>query len=258
MPASAGLDHIQQHLLPLRQQLLAHPLYSRIDSLPALRTFMQHHVFAVWDFMSLLKTLQQRLCCVNVPWLPPVNGQAARLINEIVLGEESDEDGQGSYASHYDLYHRAMIACGADTGPIDRFGRLLQGGLSVDAALGEAELPASVRQFVAHTFQILATGNLAAIAAAFTFGREDLLPAVFQRIVDELNVESSGGLDQFQFYLQRHIQLDGDHHGPMAGQLVEMLCGHDPAQWQAAERAAISSLQARLVLWDGMLAAIEK
>ncbi|WP_425616513.1 DUF3050 domain-containing protein [Anatilimnocola sp. NA78] len=257
MLASAGLDHIQQQLLPLRQQLLNHPLYARIDSVRALQTFMQQHVFAVWDFMSLLKALQQQLCCTTIPWLPPANRQAARLINEIVLGEESDEDGQGSYASHYDLYHRAMTACGADTLPIDGFCQLLQSGMPVEAALREAEIPPSVRQFVEHTFQLLRTNNLPAIASAFTFGREDLLPAVFQRIVDELNVEASGGLSQFQFYLQRHIELDGDHHGPMAGQLVEMLCGDDPANWQAAERAALSSLQARLTLWDGMLAAIK-
>lgn len=257
MPTTAGIDHLQQQLVPLRRSLLEHPLYARLDNLRALRIFMQHHVFAVWDFMSLLKSLQHHLCCVDVPWLPPAHPQAARLINEIVLGEETDEDGQGSYASHFDLYHRAMQGCGADTSSIDRLLTSLRNGDYLSDALHQADVPPSVCQFVTHTFKLLDSRSLPAIAAAFTFGREDLLPSVFQRIVDELNIETSGGLDQFQFYLARHIELDGGDHGPKANQLVTLLCGDDPAHWQAAEQAAITSLQARLSLWDGMLQAME-
>ena len=61
---------LRQRLVPLKDALLNHPLYRRIDTLPALRLFMEHHVFAVWDFMSLLKELQRRLCCTTVPWAP--------------------------------------------------------------------------------------------------------------------------------------------------------------------------------------------
>ena len=99
---------------------------------------------------------------------------------------------------------------------------------------------------------VIETGNLCGIASAFTFGREDLLPDVFQRVVDELNVETSGDLDDFRFYLSRHIELDGDHHGPMATRMIARLCDDDDIKWRVVEDAAVGSLQARKALWDGM------
>lgn len=248
---------IQDRIEPLRAALLAHPIYAQINSLPALRIFMQHHVFAVWDFMSLLKSLQRQICCVDVPWLPAADGETARFINEIVLGEESDEDGHGGHASHFDLYHRAMQGCDAETHSIDIFLQQLRRGLSLESALTAAEVPPSVQQFVRQTFAIINSGNVSAIAASFTFGREDLLPSVFQRIVDELNIATSGGLRQFQYYLARHIELDGDHHGPMSIRLTTSLCGDSEQNWATAEAVAVSSLESRLAMWDGMLAAIK-
>ena len=240
----------------MRAALLAHPIYERIDELPALQLFMQHHVFAVWDFMSLLKALQRRVCCVSVPWLPPADPELARFLNEIVLGEESDADGAGGHASHFELYHRAMQECGANARLIDAFLQQLKTGSSLGSALQLVAVPASVQQFVQQTFAIVESNDLPAIAAAFTFGREDLLPDVFQKIVDRLNVQTSGGLSRFQYYLARHIELDGDHHGPMAVRLTTTICGDDESNWRRAETAAVQSLEARLALWDGMHAAM--
>ena len=119
-----------------------------------------------------------------------------------------------------------------------------------------AELGEPIRRFVAHTFAIIDSGDLCRIASTFTFGREDLLPDVFQRIVDRLGRQAAGSLDDFQFYLRRHIELDGDEHGAMAAQLVGGLCGSDPQKWQAAEASALASLEARLQLWDAIHALI--
>jgi hypothetical protein len=253
------LDRLSLAIQPLSEQLLAHPLYADLTNVVALQTFMEYHVFAVWDFMSLLKALQQRLTCTTLPWVPPASGQgtAARLINEIVLGEESDEDGHGGYASHFELYREAMQAFAARTERIDHFCRGLSRGGTVEQALAEAEVPPPIVRFVRHTFAEIESGSLPRIAAAFTFGREDLLPAVFQRIVDHLNDATGGTLAPFQYYLERHIALDGDEHGPAAERLVAGICGEREEHWQAAEEAAVAALAARLALWDAIHAAIQ-
>src|SRR5438132_10660234 len=239
------LHRLLARLTPLKDALVGHALYREIDNPAALRLFMEHHVFAVWDFMSLLKSLQQRLCCVEVPWLPAADPQSARFVNEIVLAEESDDDGKGGFASHFELYYRAMSRCGANTAAIDGFLAELGRGSSVPTALEAAGAPVCVRRFVLHTFDAIERGDICAMASAFTFGREDLLPAVFQRIVDELNVETEGGLEDFRYYLNRHIGLDGEEHGPLANRLILSLCGSDEARWQVAEQSAVDSLQAR-------------
>lgn len=249
---------LQRHIAPLKDALLEHPLYGQIDSVPALHVFMQHHVFAVWDFMSLLKELQRRLSCVEVPWLPSKSSVGSRLINEIVLAEESDYDGQGGFASHLQLYHRAMTKCGASTVLIDQFLNELRTGKSVVSALESIPVPESVRCFVRYTFRVIEEGHICAIASSFTFGREDILPAMFRRVVDELNVKASGGLEEFRYYLNRHIGLDEDEHGPMAGKLLTLLCGSEEERWLEAQRAAERSLKTRKDLWDGMLAAIRQ
>jgi hypothetical protein len=242
----------------LRAALLEHSLYREIGSLPALRLFMEHHVFAVWDFMSLLKELQRQFCCIEVPWLPAPDAQGTRFVNEIVLAEESDEDGQGGFASHFGLYHRAMTQCGADTTAIDCFQDELRQGRTVPQALVSVGVADCVRQFVRQTFGFIEGGSVCAVASAFTFGREDLLPELFQRIVDRLNVETGGGLESFRYYLQRHIGLDGEVHGPMAGQLIVSLCGSDEARWHSVEQSAVTALKARRDLWDGIYATLQQ
>lgn len=250
---------IEERLNPLREALLNHRIYNEMDRLEFLRLFMEHHVFAVWDFMSLLKVLQRRLCCVEVPWVVPADSQGCRFINEIVLAEESDDDGRGGFASHFELYHRSMKQCGANTAGIDGFLSELRRGVPVEIALASPTVPAAARNFVHQTFKIIDSGNLCAIASAFTYGREDLLPDVFQRIVDRLNVEAGGQLEDFQYYLQRHIGLDGDEHGPMATRLVQSLCGSDESLWEVAEETAVNCLIVRQKLWDGIYdAAIRK
>jgi hypothetical protein len=200
---TARLERLRVRLRPLKEALLGHPVYREINSLGALRLFMEHHVFAVWDFMSLLKALQARLCCVDVPWLPAADPQATRFINEIVLAEESDEDGQGGFLSHFALYLRAMARCGADTTAIDRFLAEVRRGSPIPAALVAVAAPGCVGRFVRQTFDLIEGGSLWTLASAFTFGREDLLPDLFQRIVDELDVEAGGGLEDFRYYLRR-------------------------------------------------------
>lgn len=244
---------IEAALQPRREALLAHPIYEQLTDVAALQMFMQRHVFAVWDFMSLLKALQREATCVQIPWTPRADGASCRLINEIVLGEECDADGRGGYCSHFELYLDAMREVGADLEPINAFIHMVADGIDVVSAGLHAALPPSVDQFLLQTFQLIDSRNPAVIAAGFTFGREDLLPDVFRKLVERINEKSHGKADRFLYYLNRHIELDGDQHGPLSRRLLSLLCGDDDAKWNAAQHAAEMALEARLELWNGMV-----
>lgn len=241
----------------LRDQLVTHPLYAHIHDERSLRLFMRAHVFCVWDFQSLLKDLQRRFTCVTVPWLPTDDGEAARLINEIVLEEESDEHPTRGYASHYQLYLDAMRDCGADIEPMERFHRALRDGNSIHAALEQTVLPAGVKAFVASTFKAIeAKGNHHAVSV-FTHGREDLLPDIFIKLVEGLSQNAPQQWGMFLHYLNRHIEVDGERHGPISHALLERVCGEDEQKWREAEASAREALLARIRLWDAVLEEIE-
>jgi len=248
------IEFLQQEVASTRQQLLNNGLYYRLHTLPDLRHFMEHHVFAVWDFMSLLKALQRELTCVQLPWVPTANPATRRLINEIVLEEETDLDLQGRPTSHFEMYVHAMEECGADTAPIRRLVAAVAAGRTIAQALDEANAPESVRQFVGTTFDIIGSGRPHAVAAAFTFGREDLIPAMFRQLVGELRDRFPGQLDTFTYYLDRHIQLDEEVHAPLAQQMVRELCADDHVRWQECQQVTIRCLIARMALWDGITA----
>ncbi|MFC5455900.1 DUF3050 domain-containing protein [Prosthecobacter fluviatilis] len=239
-----------------RAALLGHPLYARLSTLGDLAQFMECHVFAVWDFMSLLKALQQRLTCVQVPWVPVGDNQVRRLVNEIVLGEESDRAPDGTPSSHYELYLQAMQEAGADTTAVQGFIQQLQQGAGIFEALAASGVTDCVAEFVRHTFEVIAGGKPHVIAAAFTYGREDLIPAMFHELVARLEAEFPGRLKILRYYLDRHIQLDGDEHGEMGRTMVELLCGGIPQREAEACAAAREALNARLRLWDGIAALI--
>ncbi|ALD21607.1 DUF3050 domain-containing protein [Hymenobacter sp. DG25A] len=243
---------LQQQLAPVRQQLVAHNVYQSLQNMQDLRVFMEHHVFAVWDFMSLLKALQRELTCVQVPWVPRGNPATRRLINDIVLEEETDVDMHGRPTSHFELYLRSMEECGADTRPIYRLLAALAAGASVAEALEQAQAPASVRQFVLGTFAIIDSGQPHAIASAFTFGREDVIPDMFRHLVADLRQRFPGQLDTFTYYLDRHIQLDEEVHTPLAQQMVRELCGPQAQRWQDCLDVATHCIEARMALWEGI------
>jgi hypothetical protein len=242
-------------LAVLRQRLFQHPLYHTVQTAESLRLFMREHVFAVWDFMSLLKRLQQLVTCCTVPWLPPADATVSRFINEIVLGEECDEDGRGGFASHFELYLDAMDEVGADAGPVRGLIAALQRGVPVDEALAATTMLPSTREFVRFTLQLVSHGSPHEVASAFFYGREDVIPDMFARLVESLPQEGVP-VARLVHYLKRHIELDASDHGPLARRLVDNLCGGDPGREQAAELTACASIQARIHLWDGILQAI--
>ena len=257
LQALSGIDALEARIAPLRQRLAQHPLYSSLTTLAAVRRFMESHVFAVWDFMSLLKSLQRSLSCVRVPWLPSAHPEARHLVNQIVLGEESDIH-QGRHLSHFELYVEAMRQCGASTVAIDSL--LQHVGRGQDLRIALAAVPQPARDFVETTFSIIAQDNPHATAAAFTFGREDLIPDMFRGFVRDLNQRLAGEISIFQWYLERHIEVDGEEHGPMARRMVIALCRDDAGcddkdKWAQAADAAETALEARLAFWDALASA---
>jgi len=252
MTKDEKIDELLAATAATREKLVAHPLYREINRLEYLHSFMEIHCFAVWDFMSLLKSLQQKLTCTAVPWLPVGNANTRYLINEIVAGEESDLDESGNRASHFELYLRAMEQAGADMTAIDQFIAFLRDGKTVHEALVLAPVPSAARDFVEHTFSVIATGQPHVIAGVFTFGREDLIPAIFIKMVGEIAGQFPGKVDILTYYLKRHIEVDSDHHSQLAYQMMVELCGGDDKKWQQATEAANEALAARLALWNGI------
>lgn len=245
---------IKNQILPLRQLLLEHPVYQQLRHLDDLNILMEQHVFAVWDFMALLKSLQFGLTSTNAPWMPVGNPKTRRLINEIVLEEESDIDIEGNPSSHYEMYLQSMQQSGANTQQVERFINRLLSGYSHKELLkfNVEQLQDYTLKFVNTTFEIINRGKLHEIAAAFTFGREDLIPDMFRSIVNDLDKNFPGKLDTFRYYLDRHIELDEEVHTPLALQMIVELCGENEKKWLEAKEVATDCLKARIELWDGI------
>ena len=237
----------------LRSALEQHPLYVTLRSSTAIARFMEHHVWAVWDFMSLLKSLQRHLTCVEVPWTPVGSPDVRYLINEIVVGEESDVDRHGVRTSHYEMYLAAMRGMGASTQAIEHFCALVGGGMTVDAALIEAKAPAASAAFVRGTMAVIQRGKPHEIASVFTFGREDVIPTMFLGMLDHVQAAEQIDVEDLRYYLQRHIDVDGDHHGPLALRMVELCCAGDDEREREALAAAREALAQRISLWDAIL-----
>jgi hypothetical protein len=254
----ASIEKIKQAIEPLRQEIVHHKVYGAIKDLEDVKIFMQNHVYAVWDFMSLLKALQNNLTCTSVPWFPVGNADTRFLINEIVVGEESDVDADGIRMSHFELYLKAMKQSGADTHPIETFISSLQTKSNLTAAFEESNTPPSAREFVDFTFKMIESQQSHLQSAIFTFGREDLIPGMFISMVNDLHKQFPHSIDVFKYYLERHIEVDGDHHSHLALNMTAQLCGNDESLWAEAEKVSIESLQKRLQLWDGVYEAIQQ
>ena len=305
--ASAPFPRHTIDLADCRERLVRHRIYGLVNSAARLRRFMESHVFAVWDFQSLLKAMQQRLTCTSIPWVPTPDAEARRLVNEIVLDEESDALPEGGSASHFELYLHGMRNAGADTGPIDRMIETLragvsqvekpaatgrqgvqgeqqvgkpaatgrqetaermgqdgdggpQGGKSVATVVGdamrEAGAPEAAQAFVRHSFAVIESGSTHGIVAAFTYGREDVIPDMFRGLVSSL-ASRDPAWERFHWYLDRHIEADDEKHAPVCRRIMARLCGDDPAKWAEASQVARECVEARIALWDAIAAELE-
>ena len=250
------IEIIQNELEPFRQELIAHPLYKNIDSIPSVQTFMQIHIFAVWDFMSIVKSLQNSLSCTTIPWIPNKNTNSTRLINDIVLCEESDFNAQGVAMSHFEMYIEAMNQIEADTSQIDAFISHLQEGNDYKTSLDFAKVHEEIKNFLDFTFEVINTQKVHLVASVFTFGRENLIPDMYVEIIRKFNAQPNEDLSKLVYYLDRHIDVDGEIHGPMALEMINDLCADDQNKWDEAKEICKEALQRRIKLWDTINEAI--
>ncbi|WP_268848088.1 DUF3050 domain-containing protein [Flavobacterium aestivum] len=236
-----------------KQQLLNHPLYKKVNTLDDLHRFLENHVFAVWDFMSLLKALQAKLTCTTTPWTATSNPEIRYLINEIVLAEESDLSIDGRRLSHFEMYIEAMQDCGAQTIAIDRFLEEVHSFQNIFVAIKKSNLHPNIKAFLDFTFRVIEEGKPHEIAAAFTFGREDLIPSMFTEILRNFQANfPASDLSKLLYYFERHIELDADEHGPMAMKMITDLCGDNQKKWLEVQEISVLALEKRIGLWDAI------
>ena len=238
-----------EELNNLRRLLIEHPLYNSMENLGDIRKFMEIHVFAVWDFMSLVKNLQMNLTCINTPWIPSKNTLTARLINEIVWGEETDIDKNGIAKSHFEMYLESMKEIGANTIKIEFLIGLVKQGKNIFKIIENLDISNEIKDFLSFTFSVIKENKLHVTAAVFTFGREDLIPNMFIEIVRKIKLENKS-VDSLIYYLERHIEMDGDHHGPMAMNMITSLCENDEKKIIESLDASKLALKKRIKLWD--------
>jgi hypothetical protein len=238
-----------------QQRLNSHPIYQSLDSLEDLRCFKQHHIYSVWDFMSLIKYLQGIVAPVDWPWLPTDDTGVRRFINELVLEEESDTftlpgSDTEQNLSHFQLYCGAMREIGADDSRPRTFVECVRSD-GIEAALESDLIPGPSRDFTRTTFGFLASGKPHVVAAALAIGREHVIPGMFRAFLGGMGITEQDA-PMFHFYLNRHIHLDEDFHAPLSLRLLEALCDNRRERLDEALEAAEQAIAARLAFWDGV------
>ena len=246
------MEHLEHHLQEVRDQLKNHPLYAQLESVDDIKIFMESHVYAVWDFMSLLKALQQHLTCTSLPWKPASDASVARFINEIVLEEESDFNEVGVAKSHFEMYLDAMEEVEANTSKVLQVISTFTDLEHISQQIENTDLDQAEKDFLQFTFEAINTRQPHIIAAAFTFGREDLIPDMFLGIIEQSGENGPSKYAKLSYYLKRHIELDGDEHGPLAVKMIKVLCGSDEQKWEEVFHFSKNALERRIGLWDSI------
>jgi hypothetical protein len=236
-------------------KLFSHCLLQEINSIEGCRVFMEHHVFAVWDFMSLAKKVQKIFAPIETPWHFSNNPKYVRFINEIILAEESDILKDGRIMSHCEMYLEAMEEIGAST---HQFRKFLKSIKSHDISSMEVKqyVPSPAYEFMKQTFSVVNSSLPHIVTAGFCYGRENIIPGMFISLLNSKGISESIA-PVFWEYLRKHIDLDGDIHGPMAVELTKFTCDNIQQRILEVEAIKLQMIQARINFWEGISESIK-
>ena len=243
-----NLKSNKKKLDDLKNKITAHPLFANKLEPKHICKFMESHIFAVWGFMSILKSLQKMITPNNLPWMPNKNTKngLVNFVNEIILCEESDYIEGIGFVSHFEIYLLAMKNMGAKTDQLDKLtSRIIEKGYN-KKYIDDVDASAEVKSFLKYDLEVSMNGTLPEIIGAFTLGREKVIPNMFSYILPA--IEETSASKYLITYLERHIDIDGDRHGPLSMKLLNASC--DKKQLSLAYAAAIKSLELRLLVWD--------
>lgn len=232
--------------------LICHPIYSEINSLEKLRKFMECHVFAVWDFMSLTKRIQIEMTCIKLPWVPVIDSKAARLINEIVLSEETDKNIHGEPHSHLEMYLQAMRDIGARTEQFQHFLMLVRNKQDYVSALKQVNASSYIIDFVTNTIEVAHKAPLLDVVAYFLYGRENIIPGMFKALLSHWAIDTAD-VPNLVYYLERHIELDGNEHSVAGKAILKNLIHQDEGKKKQALLRANEAIESRIKFWDEIL-----
>ena len=222
--------------------LYDHPLYNSIKTPNHIRQYMYNQVWCVWDFMTLVKSIQLKLIPPSILWQPPKYPTLAAYIYEVLLTEETDKSiRQNENASHFQTYLEAMQQSKVDTKAIDKFIELLRSGASFDKAITKCDIHKEAREFVENTYAF-ANSELHISTAVFCLSREGIIPGIFNSLLSNLNLDKDFQI--LNWYLNRHIYLDSESHGPLSIKLFKTVVDTKKKEKEALE-AALSALKAR-------------
>ena len=244
-----NLEYYKKEISVLKNKIYKHKLFHKRLETRHVRYFMESHIFSVWGFMSVLKSLQFSLSRNSLPWVPTENTRngLTSFINEIVLSEESDYIEGIGYVSHFEIYLEAMKEIGADSSKILKLIDCINREDSAYEIINNLDILDEVKDFVKFDLDTALSEDLPKIVGSFTLGREKVIPNMFEHIVQ--SVANANATNKFTTYLSRHIDIDGDRHGPLSSKLLDKLCSSDK-NLEVAYQAGIDSLNLRLKVWD--------
>lgn len=251
----------EEIILSFKQELEQHPIYESINNIEDLICFMEHHVYSVWDFMSLLKYLQSKVASDEYPWLPFGDGGVRRFINELVLEEESDQalptaNSDERFSSHFELYCEAIKEIGGKPETVLAFIANVKSN-GVHDALAMSPIPEASRNFTQTTFDFIESDKPHVVAAALALGREHIIPCMFRSFLQKSGITEQEA-PTFHYYLNRHVHLDEGSHAPLSLCLLNELCEGNQTKQDEAIIAAKNAISARLKFWDEVLEVIKK